>query len=123
MKAQIKVQIKSLDEVLDDFVDVGEKVMKGKKVTSSRGSYIADAETARSIFTDARLKMIQVLKKKSPQSIYSLAKLLKKDFKNVYEDVMFLSQMGIVRIEEKKNGRKQKKPILVADKILFEMTA
>ena len=32
-------------------------------------------------------EIIQILKVKSPHSIYALAKLLDRDFKNVYDDV------------------------------------
>lgn len=124
MKAHIIIiKIKSLDNALDDFVDVAKKVKQGKKITPKKGTYVADVETARAIFTEGRLKIIQTLKEKSPKSIYELAKLLKRDFKNVYDDVTFLSQLGVLRIEEKTTGRKQKKPILLCDKILFEMAA
>lgn len=124
MKTQtIVIQIKSLDRVLGDFVDVGNKVRQGKKVSPQKGTYVADVETARAIFTESRLRIVQVLKEKSPRSIYELAKLVSRDFKNVYEDVNFLVQMGMVRVEERKTGRKQKKPILVCDKILFRMAA
>ncbi|MCX6123436.1 MAG: ArsR family transcriptional regulator, partial [Proteobacteria bacterium] len=60
---------------------------------------------------------------KSPQSIYALAKALNRDFKNVYDDVIFLEQVGILKVEESTSGRRQKKPILVCDKILFDMVA
>ncbi len=119
----IVVRIKSLDKALDEFVEVGNKIIKGKKVTPRKGIYVADAETARAIFTEGRLRIIQVLKEKSPGSIYDLAKLLERDFKNVYDDVSFLSGLGILRVEEKTTGRKQKKPILLCDKILFKMAA
>ena len=120
---KIKVQIKSLDDVLDNFVNVAKKVQKGVKVKPQKGVYLADVETARAIFTESRLKIIHTLKSKEPKSIYALAKLLQRDFKNVYEDVSFLAKIGILAIEESKTGRKQKKPTLVCDSILFEMAA
>lgn len=124
MKTQkIKVQIKSLDEALDNFVSVAKQVQSGKKVKKQKGIYVADVETARAIFTEGRLKTIQLLKSKKPESIYALAKLLSRDFKNVYDDISFLAQLGIIGIEESKTGRKRKKPILLCDKILFEMAA
>jgi predicted transcriptional regulator len=119
----IVVQIKSLDESLDEFVEVAKAVKAGKRVEPRKGTYVADVETARAIFTVGRMKIIQVLKFKSPQSIYALAKLLDRDFKNVHEDVTFLAQLGILKIEDVDTGRKQKKPILLCDKILFEMVA
>jgi predicted transcriptional regulator len=120
---KISVQIRSLDDVLDDFVRVGKAVKAGKMVKPQKGTFVADVETARAIFTEGRLRIIQVLKTKSPQSIYALAKLLNRDFKNVYEDVIFLAQLEVLKIEEATSGRKQKKPILLCDKILFEMVA
>ena len=119
----ISIQIRSLDDVLDEFVDVANKTKSGKNVKPRKEMYVADAETARAIFTDARLRIIQVLKLKSPQSIYALAKALNRDFKNVYDDIIFLEQLGILKVEESTSGRKQKKPILVCDKILFDMVA
>ncbi len=118
---KIKVQIRSLDDALDEFVTVAKKVRRGQKVKPKKATYVADAETARAIFTESRLKLIQTLKKSSPQSIYALAKLLERDFKNVYEDVIFLSELGIIGIQESREGRKQKKPKLLCENILFEL--
>ena len=115
--------MKSLDEALDEFVETAEKIKKGKKVKPKVATYVADAETARAIFTDGRIRIIQRLKEKKPKSIYELAKLLKRDFKNVYEDVMFLAELGIIGIKESKNGRRQKQPVLLSDELLFDIAA
>lgn len=120
---KIKVQIKPLNEALDEFVEVGKRIQYSQTTQSRKATYIADAETARAIFTESRLRLIQTLKKKSPGSIYELAKLLERDFKNVYNDVNFLSNLGIIQIKENKVGRKQKKPKLICDHILFELAA
>ena len=120
---KIKVQIKSLDEALDEFVDTAKRIQRGQAVKPKKATYVADPETARAIFTESRLRLIQTLKERSPGSIYELAKLLDRDFKNVYEDVIFLSELGIIGIKENKEGRKQKKPTLLCDNILFELAA
>src|SRR5687767_7708531 len=114
---KIKIQIKSLDQALDEFVSVGKKVEKRQKVKPKKATYVADPETARAIFTESRLKVIQAIKDLCPQSIYELAKLLKRDFKNVYDDVLFLAEVGILGIKESKTGRKQKKPALLCENI------
>ena len=120
---EVRIRIKSVDTALDDFVDVAEQIQSGSTVEPRSGVYLADAATARAIFTESRLEIIRTLKLKEPKSIYSLAKLLKRDFKNVHNDVSFLIQLGIVIIEESKSGRKQKRPVLCCDRILFEMVA
>lgn len=120
---EVRIRIKSLDATLDNFVSTAKQIQAGKKVEPHGGVYVADAATARAIFTESRLDIIRTLKSKEPKSIYSLAKMLKRDFKNVYNDIFFLSQLGIVVIEESNSGRRQKKPVLCCDRILFEMVA
>jgi predicted transcriptional regulator len=120
---KIKIQIKSLDNALDEFVAVAGKVKRGVKVAAKTATYVADAETARAIFTESRLKLIHVVKHKAPKSIYELAKIVKRDFKNVYDDVVFLTEIGILGITESKDGRKQKQPSLLCESILFEIAA
>jgi len=120
---KIKIIIKSLDEALEEFAEVAEKIEQGKEVTPKKDTYVADPETARAIFTESRLKIVQLLKNKQPKSIYALAKLLNRDFKNVYDDIMFLTEIGIVGITENKTGRKQKQPKLLCENILFEIAA
>ncbi len=120
---RIKIQIKSLDRALDEFVRVAHQVEKRRKVGSKKTTYVADPETARAIFTESRLRIIQTVKNKFPRSIYELAKLLKRDFKNVYEDVVFLAEIGILGIKETKHGRKQKRPALLCENILFQIAA
>ena len=120
---RIKIQLKSLDGALNEFIEVATKVKQGQKVTPKNATYVADAETARSIFTDSRMRIIQMLKNKSPGSIYELSKMLRKDFKNVYGDVLFLAEIGIVGLKESKTGRKQKKPSLLCENILFQIAA
>lgn len=120
---KIKIQIKSLDNALDEFAQVARRVEKQQKVKSKRATYVADSETARAIFTEGRLRMIQTIKDELPDSIYALAKILKRDFKNVYQDVQFLADIGILRLEETKQGRNQKKPALICDSILFQIAA
>lgn len=120
---KISIQIKSLDEALEEFVTTASAVKKGRKVPGKKATYMADPETARAIFTDGRLKIIQLLKTESPDSIYELAKMLKRDFKNVYDDVLFLAEIGLVSLRESKKGRKQKKPQLICEDILFKLAA
>lgn len=120
---KIKIQTRSLEDALNNLVSVAKQLQEGKNVTHQKGVYLANVETARAIFTESRLRIIHVLKFKQPKSIYDLAKLLKRDFKNVYYDVSFLAQLGILAIEKSKIGLKQKKPTLICNKILFEIAA
>lgn len=120
---KIQIQIKSLDQALDEFVNTARRVEKRQKLKPKRATYVADPETARAIFTENRLKIVQFIKDKAPGSIYELAKALKRDFKNVYEDVSFLAEVGILRIQESRSGRRKKKPALLCENILIQIAA
>lgn len=47
----------------------------------------------------ARLELLGVILKQKPESIYALAKLTERDFKNVYSDVKLLAEIGLVELK------------------------
>lgn len=68
-----------------------------------------------------KLKMLNVIKHQAPGSIYELAKIMKKDFKTVYCEIVHLYKLGLVKIEKTDKGRKSLKPSVIYDKILIEV--
>lgn len=77
-----------------------------------------DIELLRKILTNEKSKILYTLKKKKPSSIYSLSKILKRDFKSVYQDLKILERFGLIEFEaEKKGDRESLKPTLLADEI------
>jgi predicted transcriptional regulator len=51
--------------------------------------------------TPARWELLQRLAKAGPQTVYALAKLLERDYKNVHTDVAQLSALGLIEKTEK----------------------
>ncbi|MBX7147820.1 ArsR family transcriptional regulator [bacterium] len=117
-----KFKIRSLKDSLKNVADVLKKIQAGKKVKPQEGVYFEDMEAMRKILTPERLKLLHYIKTDKPHSIYQVAKGLKKDIKNVADDLNFLSQIGLVEMEETKGARGQKKPVLLYDQITFELT-
>jgi predicted transcriptional regulator len=77
-----------------------------------------DIELLRKLLSNQKSRILYFLKKKKPNSIYSLSKLLKRDFKSVYQDLKVLERFGLVEFEaEKKGDRESLKPTLLADEI------
>jgi len=64
-----------------------------------------------------RPKLFACLVEQQPQSLDQLAKLLKRDYVEVYKDLQSLSAMGIVKLEEE---NKRIKPVPLYDKIIFD---
>jgi len=72
----------------------------------------------RQLLSNEKVKLVSVIKEKNPDSIYNLAKLVKRDFKSVKTDLKILKNFGIIdfrRID--KGNRKRLKPVLLIDKL------
>src|SRR3972149_3661636 len=101
---KVKIGIKSVKEVLDDFVKTGEAIERGKKVKKQTGVYFTSLEAFRKVLTPKRLELLHIIKTQKPESINKLARTAKRDVKNVADDVKYLEQVGLV---DKKEGRRE----------------
>lgn len=52
------------------------------------------------VFSPQRLQILAVIPDEKPKSISALARALKRDFKNVYNDVRFLADLGLIELRE-----------------------
>jgi predicted transcriptional regulator len=69
-----------------------------------------DFETLGRVITGARLQLISVIRAQKPASIQELARLVGRDFKNVYQDVKLLAQFGLIELKER-GPRKAAAPV------------
>lgn len=120
----VTIGIKSIEEVLNDAKNVMEKLERGEAVKKRKaGVYFESLDVMRKAITHERLKILRVIKGKRPASIYELAKLLKRNLKNVSDDVHYLADLGLIELERgKSNGREKTLPIVNYDKILLEIS-
>jgi len=76
----------------------------------------------RSILSPEKSRLLHVLRQKQPNSIYELAKLLGRDFKSVRQDVLILSDFGVIETIPVHKGNRQKlKPLLVVDEFKIHL--
>ena len=121
MKAKkIKINLKSLEEVGKETAKVMHAVESGKAVASRPHEIVfTDFTVLRSFLTPKRLELIRLIRKHAPNSIAQLARLAKRDFARVYQDVQVLSQAGIIDMPKRLKGERSKPG--VADKIRLEI--
>jgi len=117
----IKIAIKSEDELFKEVKETWEKVEKGEKMAKHEGLYFENLEAMRKVLAENRLKILKIVKKEHPSSIYELAKMLKRDVKNTFDDIQFLANVGLVELKKTKEGRERNTPIVNYDKILLEI--
>ena len=117
----IKLGIRSLDTAYAEWAETFEKVRKGRKVDKSRGIYFTSLEAIRKVLTEKRLELLRVIKEQEPDSVYELAKILKRDIKNVNDDLKLLKDIGLVSITKARKGRGRVIPRVNYDKIQLEI--
>ena len=118
----IKITIKTDAEFFKEVKNVWKKLEQGEKVKKHEGISFESLETMRKVLTEERLRILKIIKKYHPGSIYELAKILKRDTKNVSDDVHYLAELALIEIEKgKSNGREKTTPVVNYDKILLEI--
>ena len=116
---KVKIGIRSTDEVLREAADTMKSVAAGKKVRpKGHRLFFTSPEALRRFLTPKRLELIRLVRKRRPSSISELAVLARRDFKRVYEDIMSLSEAGLVDLAKNKGRKKAPR---VADELRLEI--
>jgi predicted transcriptional regulator len=103
---KLKIGIRDFDEILDDVAETAKAVSSGKKVKpKGHRLFFTSPEALRRFLTPKKLELIRLIRKGNPNSINALATLAHRDFKRVYEDIMSLTEAGLVDLTKDK-GRK-----------------
>lgn len=96
---KVIIEIKPLDESLKEFAEVFGKIKRGENVSKKKSVGFSDVETFRKFFSVKRMELLKVIKHEKPKSIYQLAKLTNREYKNVYDDVELLERLGLITKE------------------------
>jgi predicted transcriptional regulator len=117
----IKIAIKSDEEIFKEVKEVMEKIECGERVKKHEGISFDSIDSMRKVLTEERLRVLRTVKKEQPASVYELAKSLKRDIKNTFNDVQFLARAGLLELKKTKAGREKTTPLVNYDKISLEI--
>ena len=96
MKKNIKIEIKNEKKSAHDFIDAWHTAEKGKSPkTPTNRIVFQNLESLLSTLTPRRLDLLRVMHDKGNMSIRALAATLKRDYKNVYQDIKILENIGL----------------------------
>ena len=117
---KIKIGIRSVKNVFSDVKDTVNKIEAGQRLkpVTEPEMYFTSLEAFRKVLTPKRLELLHIIKTEHPSSVNELARMAKRDIKNVTADVKYLEQIGL--IEKKATGHKIK-PVINYDKIALEI--
>ncbi len=116
-----RIEIRTLEEGLKDFRTTWKAVATGKKVRPSKGTYFTSLEAARKVLTPKRLQLLRAIRQSRPNSVYQLARLIGRDFKNVHADVQALAAYGLVSLKKARAGRRPTVPRVPFSAIEFRI--
>ena len=102
---RINVVIEDLDKLFEKSKAEFKKLEQGKLKKSIDVLSLSEEEY-RNLFSKKRLDIIKALRYKKFISIYELAKELDRSYKNVYDDVNLLLELGIIEKTEDKKTHK-----------------
>ena len=117
----VTFSIRPLSEVADDFAKTFDAIRSRRRVLKKPRDEVGftSIEAVRNFMTRERLALMHTIRTRHPRSLYSLAKILGRDFKNVQEDIRILERHGLVRIARKPRGKRKVK----VPQVLFEEIA
>ncbi len=117
----VTFSIRPLSEVADDFAETFDAVRTGRRIPKKPREEVGftSIEAARNFLTRERLALMSTIRTRHPGSLYELAKMVNRDFKNVQEDIGILERHGLVRVSKEPRGKRKVK----VPQVLFEQIA
>jgi predicted transcriptional regulator len=76
------------------------KALKGRAVSKEELITVASWEVLGKVLSPSRLEILARIPVLKPKSIAALSRSLGRDFKNVYSDVVFLADLGLIELKE-----------------------
>ena len=109
MKAkEVEIRIESLEEATSNAVKTAEGISTGKKIKPRKVIAFEDLATLRRIITDERIRLLKLIRKEEPKSILSLAKIAKRKYANVFNDVKTLEELGLIELGKENHALEPK---------------
>ena len=103
------------EEELNQFMEEQLKKLSKNELKKPLTATLLTASSFRKFLTQSRLHLLRTIKAGKPGSIYELSKMVGRDKGNVAEDLEILANLGLIKFEQEKGGRKIKKPAVDFD--------
>ncbi len=92
----LELRLGDARDALDRFEAAWNRRVEGRKHGALNVLSMADLPLLLRTLTPARWQLLDRLRETGPASIYQLAKVLERDYKNVHTDVAALTRIGLI---------------------------
>ena len=117
MAKTLTIRIKPVGEAMETFRKTFRALEGSTRSTTraqrSEGVFFTSIEAARKLLTPNRLALLRAIRTERPGSMYALARRVRRDLKNVQQDLKLLESYGLVRLARSRGpgkGRRTKAP-------------
>ena len=99
---KLKIGLATEEKVNRDFIEMWCKAENGYINIPEENLYFIDSATFFQVLTKCRIALLKVLHSHGVTSIRQLSRILKRDYKNVYQDVQLLKKAGLIHQDNMK---------------------
>ena len=99
-KKNIKIGITTEEQVNKEFINAWHRARKGEISVPEERCYFLEPTTFFSVLSKRRIALLQHLRAHGVSSIRNLSKMLKRDYKNVHQDVQLLKKAGLISMDD-----------------------
>lgn len=94
-------KVRIIVQSLEDTKTAWGKALHGETRSIQKPGTIifTSLEAVAKVLSPARLELLGTILKEKPESIYALAKMVERDFKNIYSDVKLLAEIGFLTLK------------------------
>ena len=107
---KFKIKIQSSNQYFDEFKKTWKNAAKKQKMDDEFELVLSFSNISQlnKVFSAQRLRIIAAIKRKKPNSIRELSKILDREQSNVQRDVQELANLGVIQLRRiKKIGQKR----------------
>ena len=103
MSKKLYIGVNNPETTAESFSEAWKRAERGESFSTDHLLHFETLDMLLKTLTPARWRLLKSLRRQGPMSIRSLAKTLKRDYKNTHTDVKRLIQIGL--IEKRADGR------------------
>lgn len=92
----IKIGLATEEQVNREFIEAWHRAQKENIESPEENLYFIDPSTFFQVLSKRRIALLKALHSQGISSIRELSRILKRDYKNVYQDVQLLKKAGLI---------------------------
>ncbi len=101
-KQTVRIRVASFEDALQETAETMKRIIRRQAMKMEpRTLSFPDLAALRSILTDERIRLLQLVQTKKPGSILELARLAGRQYANVFNDLQTLQSLGLVQLSNK----------------------